>query len=90
MIATASYIFGIVFIFGNGYYFVDIFDIFGASFPLLLIALCELLGVLFYSTPLGNDWSFKELPTAGIKTCAEYLDKNVSLDELLTYNKSSV
>lgn len=69
VIAIASYIIGILFMFGNGYYYVDVFDLFGATFPLLLIAICESLGVLFYSAKL-KDKSTKELFTAGIKKYA--------------------
>lgn len=69
MIAIVSYVVGILFMLGNGYYFVDVFDLFGATFPLLLIALCECLAVLFYSAPLNG--SLKDLFTAGIKKCAK-------------------
>lgn len=55
--------------FGNGYYFVDVFDLFGATFPLLLVALFECLAILFYAGKLKDRTSgdYKELFTAGIK-----------------------
>ena len=57
--------------FGNGYYFVDVFDLFGATFPLLLIALFECLAVLFYAGKFNNT-SASELFTAGIKRCTNF------------------
>ena len=69
MIAIVSYLIGILFMFGNGYYFVDVIDLFGATFPLLLIALFECLAVLFYAGKINNQ-GVKDLFTAGINKCA--------------------
>ena len=72
IIALVSYAVGILFVFGNGYYFVDVFDMFGATFPLLLIALFECLAVIFYSAKL-KEKTTKELFTAGIEKCAVHV-----------------
>lgn len=69
MISLVSYIVGILFVFGNGFYFVDVFDLFGATFPLLLIALFECLAVMFYAAKL-KERTPKELLTSGIEKCA--------------------
>ena len=60
--------------FGNGYYFVDVFDLFGATFPLLLIALFECLAVLFYAGRINDQGGVKELFTAGINKCAMWFN----------------
>ena len=73
MITIVSYSIGILFMFGNGYYFVDVFDLFGATFPLLIIALFECLAVLFYAGRINDDGGVKDMLTAGIYKCAIWI-----------------
>ena len=85
MIALVSYAVGILFVFGNGYYFVDVFDLFGATFPLLLIALFECLAVIFYAAKL-KEMTYKEFFTAGIEKCAVHVRTSIACLRTFTFS----